>query len=401
MKKIQRIFTVFMLIIIVLAASIPLQADMPLASNWPMFRHDPYHTGFTSSSAPVTGGVLWKTEIGLPIVSSPAVVNKKVFFGVRNLALALDAGTGAMLWRAPMIGEIYGSPAVDPSAGKSGLVYIASYGLEESCKLSALDMNSGAVCWWTWMSTKSSPTVVNNWLGGTPPGSEPSLPPVPRATVYIGFGASLMAFDADGGKRLWAFEGLGQIDSTPAADEQNVYFGTNRNMIFAVNRYTGNGVWKFEAKGGIVSSPAVSGQFVVFGAADGNVYCLDKRNGTLQWTYPTTSPVTSSPAYIAGFIYFGSYGYLYKLDEKGKLIWRASTPGNVNSSPAVAAGKVYIGSSGSRSSAIFCLDDNSGSRIWSQWMMVDSSPAIADGLLFVTSTGGTVYAFTDWEKQIP
>jgi outer membrane protein assembly factor BamB len=80
---------------------------------------------------------------------------------VQDLALALDSRTGQTIWKAPMVGEIYSSPAVDPLALKTGLVYIASYG-SKSSTLSAFEMNTGKLIWWIWASTKSSPTVVTN-----------------------------------------------------------------------------------------------------------------------------------------------------------------------------------------------------------------------------------------------
>ncbi|HEX3047881.1 MAG TPA: PQQ-binding-like beta-propeller repeat protein [Bacillota bacterium] len=414
MKISRKVFALFLLslLAIILTTSFTLQAEeiLPMA-DWPMFRHDPQHSGNNSCGAPITGSVLWETNIGLPIYSSPAIASGKEFFGVNGQVLALDARTGKTIWKAPMAGEIYSSPAVDPKAWKAGLVYIASYG-SRSSTLSALDMNTGALCWWTWMTTKSSPTVVQN-----PPILISSLiyPPIPRATVYIGSGDYLLALDADTGKELWRFLGTGVIDSTPAVDEQNVYFGTNANWFYAVNRYTGKLVWNFATKGAISSSPSVGPKLVVFGDTAGYVFFLDKVTGSIIKYYITPGPITSSPAYTpgsidpspaenAGAIYIASSSgpdsasgsILFKFSESGLPIWKVPVPGQVHSSPAVAAGRVYIGSQGSKSSAIFCFNATTGAQHWYKWMMMYSSPSIANNFLYVTTLDGMAYCLLDW-----
>ncbi|MCL6591015.1 MAG: PQQ-binding-like beta-propeller repeat protein [Firmicutes bacterium] len=400
MKTIRKVIPLFLLLVIILAASLTLRAETIIPDpSWPMFRHDAVHTGFASCGAPFTNGVLWQTDIGLPIYSSPAVVDRKVFFGVRDQALALDSRTGKAIWKAPMVGEIYSSPAVDPLALKTGLVYIASYG-SKSSTLSAFEMNTGTPVWRIWASTKSSPTVAAN-----PPImiQDPNSPlPIPRATVYIGSGTTLLALDADTGKTLWKYEATGVIDSTPAVDAGIVYFGTNGNMVYALNRFSGNPVWKFGAKGAVVSSPAVGEKFIIFGDTAGVMYCLEKATGNLIWTYYTGGSITSSPAYASGEIYIGVSnglnGTLYKFSDYGIPLWKVPVPGEVHSSPCVAGGKVYTGSSGSRSSAIFCFNAASGAQLWFKWMMMYSSPSAAEAnFLYTTTLEGTVYAFTDWE----
>ena len=46
---------------------------------WPMFRHDPNHTGYSTSTAPNTNNTIWIYTTGGPVYSSPAVVDGKVY----------------------------------------------------------------------------------------------------------------------------------------------------------------------------------------------------------------------------------------------------------------------------------------------------------------------------------
>jgi len=48
---------------------------------WSMFRHDLRHTGYSTSTAPNTNKTLWSYTTGGFVVSSPAVVDGKVYVG--------------------------------------------------------------------------------------------------------------------------------------------------------------------------------------------------------------------------------------------------------------------------------------------------------------------------------
>lgn len=377
-----------------------IETDNPSADSeitrwdmWRMFRHDARHTGYVKARAPMTPTLFWKVNVGIPMYSSAAIADKKVYVGARDVLLAFDERNGRTLWKAPMVGEIYSSPAADLYAGRQGLVYCASYG-SKSSTLSAFDMQTGKLIWWKWVSTKSSPTLAYN-ISVT--NQADVAYPVPRCTLFIGSHSTLFAINADTGETIWTFRAEGVIDSTPAVDERRVYFGTNNNIVYALNRYTGRGIWKFEAKGPVISSPAVGEKFLIAASLDGVIYSLYKETGELVWTLPTEGRIQSSPAYYRGCIYIGSGMQLLKLNEGGRVIWTARTLGDTISSPALSSGRVYIGSSKTESASIFCFDDRSGRRIWSQWMDVESSPSLAYWSLIVPSLDGNIYCFNDLE----
>ena len=67
--------------------------------DWPMFRHDTTHTGYSSSLAPEKGEVLWSYTTGDHVFSSPAVVGGRVYVGsFDDKVYCLDAVTGAHVW---------------------------------------------------------------------------------------------------------------------------------------------------------------------------------------------------------------------------------------------------------------------------------------------------------------
>jgi outer membrane protein assembly factor BamB len=102
--------------------------------------------------------------------------------------------------------------------------------------------------------------------------------------------------------------------------------------------------------------------------------------------------VLSSPTVVNGKVYIGSSDYnVYCLDANtGYKIWSYATGRHVLSSPAVANGKVYVGSNDNNT---YCLDANTGFKIWSyktgSWIF--SSPAVVDGKVYIGSDDGNVY----------
>jgi hypothetical protein len=92
--------------------------------DWsPMFHHDLAHTGYSSSTGPLTNESLWSfpTDNSLEYLS-PAVVNGVVYVGSDDDSVyALNATTGSKIWSYVTGGAVESSPAV-----VNGVVYIGS-----------------------------------------------------------------------------------------------------------------------------------------------------------------------------------------------------------------------------------------------------------------------------------
>jgi len=103
-------------------------------NDWPMFQHDPAHTGTTSNDAPkYSPTVVW--SLGAKdqnLHGSPAVVNGIVYVSGTNL-YAFNASTGETLWVVDNGG--YSSPIV-----VNNIVYSGARG-------SAYDARTGTQLW--------------------------------------------------------------------------------------------------------------------------------------------------------------------------------------------------------------------------------------------------------------
>jgi outer membrane protein assembly factor BamB len=321
--------------------------------DWPMFRHDPQHSGYSTSTAQNTNQTPWSYTTGGAVDSSPAFVDGKVYVGSSDKNIyCLNAATGAYIWNYTTGDGVPSSPAV-----VDGKVYIGS----DDDKVYCLNAVSGAF--------------------------------------------------------VWSYTTGGDVFSSPAVVDGKVYIGSDDGKLHCINATTGALVWNYTTGDCSVSSPAVAGTKVYVGSADdGKVYCLNAVNGELIWNggnYFGVSDWYSSPAVADGKVYIGStnYGipyytsYVFCLNATtGEKIWMNYTGGDINrlifSSPAVADGKVYIGSTysdrtrgGKVVGLVSCFNAETGARIWefSTDGSVESSPAVVDGKVYVGSDDGRVY----------
>ena len=120
------------------------------------FHHDQFHTGFSTSDAPLTNKTLWifPTENSLEYLS-PAVINGVVYVGSDDdYVYALNAATGAKIWSYQTGSAVEDSPSV-----ADGVVYIGS----DDHYVYALNASTGGKIWsfGTGGEVYSSPMVAD------------------------------------------------------------------------------------------------------------------------------------------------------------------------------------------------------------------------------------------------
>jgi len=342
--------------------------------DWPMFRHDLNHTGYTESTGPSTNQTLWTYQAGgSPSSSDPAVSGGRLYVGSEAdyKVSCLNATTGVFLWSYTTGSFIYSSPAV--SGGK---VYICCFA---PAKIYCLNATTGAFIW----SYTPGGVIVR------------SSPAVSDGKVYIGcYDNKVYCLNADTGASIWNYTTGGFVASSPAVSNGKVYIGSSDHKVYCLNAATGALVWNYTAGDWVMSSPAISDGKVYIGSNDHKVYCLNAATGALVWNYTTGGWVYSPPAVIAGKVYVGSYDCkVYCLNAStGAFIWSYRTGSFVASGPAVSDSKVYLGSGDHK---VYCLYAITGAFIWSyttgNW--IGSSPAIAGGRVYIGSEDWKIYAF--------
>jgi outer membrane protein assembly factor BamB len=337
--------------------------------DWPMFRHDPAHSGYSQSQAPHTGAILWNRTVGSSAASSPIATADRVYISsFDGYVHCLDAQTGTTIWISPYLG----TPLECDSAIANGKLYISAN------KLYCFNASNGNQLW-----NKSD-------------GANGRSPTITNEKVYIG-ADKIYCFNATSGSMIWNFSnGNSSSFSSPAIANDTLFVGEETNaQLYFFNASTGklNRNISLNPYGRFTTTPAIVNRRVYLGTQNGWILCFNATNGNLTWGQLIGDQVRSSPAITGTHIYFGcndTFVYCYNA-LTGVFIWSAQTGGPVNSSPIVADGKVFISSD-----KFYSLDALTGSELWTVATGGGvSSPAIAHDKVFVSGNTNNVYCFKD------
>ena len=258
------------------------------------------YNGTTYAFDRATGYPVWTHSLGYQIGSSPAVVPQWGMLFTANEAsergggdvVALDARTGAEMWRHPVSAHPHSSVAVDE---ERETVFVG----DNHGWMHALRARTGDVAWerrieGTRRAIKTTPTVLADR----------------HRVVFGAWTGHVYALDEATGDTLWdrAIGGSMMGSAAYAPGRGLVYVGTPRGELWALDADDGSVAWAVRVHGAILSSPTVSGdeRGVVFGAANGFVYALDAGTGEKMWRHHVGGEVSGSPALVGRRIYVTS-----------------------------------------------------------------------------------------------
>jgi len=357
------------------------------SEDWPMYRHDPGHTGYTTVAGPSKPNVLWSfSTSGNPVDSSPAVADGKLYVGSENGNIyCLDAQTGRQIWLNFKIDSATHSPAIS-----NGFLYICDSNNLVYC----LDAQTGKINW-----------TFSMGAGGTSPA-------IANGYVYVSSaGETLYCLDALTGQKVWSFP-ISSLEpetmprepryivfagsTSPAVADERVYIGGTN--LYCLSADSGDLIWSFPSV--IAESPTVSEGKVFFSSWQGDAYCLDAATGGKIWNHSGIGPgwLGRAPAVVDDRVYFG--GLIYCLNvSNGDAIWRYSTGDIVAvSGPVVAGQYAYFSCTDSYA---YCANAFTGEYVWKSETSFSSSPAVVDGVLYFGS-GDSIVAFSDsWNIPMP
>jgi outer membrane protein assembly factor BamB len=382
-------------ILTIIAITLALVPQPASASGWTQFHGDVKHTGYSTSSAPDTNHIAWKSDyIGADFPSSMAVADGRVFVYCGDHLVALDEYTGTVLWNVP-VGQ---TPDV---CGHDGRVFLSAN--ETLC----FDAADGSLIW-----TFTPPTGKGAVDGSCA---------IADGMVFTSDwdGNHYYCLSVSDGTEVWNVTVDGNAQSTPAVSvaDGRVYFcsyggiGDYGGAAYCVDMTTGTEIWKFTTNNSLCGSVTI-GDGVVYMTeynfyGEGALYALYSDDGSLKWSR-TIQRSDSTPALVNGKLYVsGGYGGLknkntdlitYCIDAStGEIIWNttaASEIGDWKCSPAYADGLVFAGRPmpGCMDfEGTYALNASTGDVVWS-YPEGGASAAVADGMVF-TIGGGRVYAF--------
>jgi outer membrane protein assembly factor BamB len=312
-------------------------------SSWPYFGRVPQRTHYLADpirnlDPPLKEG--WSINTHALIEFPPALANGVAYLVNKyGNTEAVRLRDHKILWKHVNRRRQHGEPLdVTGPAYHAGRVYYADI----SGALLSLDATSGRRVWARNLHghLESSPLVVGK-------------------TLYIGTDSSrVLALDTADGSLRWRFDAPGAIKASPSFNRGRVFVGDYQSGMFALDAATGRPVWRTNTskeapfgKGGFYSSPAIAFGHVYIARDDGTVFGFDERTGKIAWSFPTGAAVYGSPAVarVPGTpptVYIGAEnGRFHALHAlTGKQRWHYDVGGPIPGTATVVGNTVFTSS---------------------------------------------------------
>jgi outer membrane protein assembly factor BamB len=364
--------------------------------EWPMYQHDPQHSGYSLCPAPDTAYVLWTYDAGAPIIASPVVVGNTVYFPALGKMVALNTDTGDLLWTQEV--PVRGST---PAVSGETLVVGTTRGFI------GLDTRTGEIKWEQKITTlylsdqffQSSPLILGDKVYvGTGTNMREMVPGASAEELPLRY---VWCMDILTGEILWNKNVYEEVSSAPAFSDGTLFISGESCIALDLN---GTIQWEYNYGYDMSSSPVIIDDSVVVAAYDAGDRVLRIQQGNVLWSKEPEDAVGTPPAaYENKIVFITLKGDVQALDlETGDPIWTTHLGGDLlieryslaanPSSPVIADGKVFVGT---LSGAFTCLDLENGTVLWQYQTggAIVSPAAIADERIYVGSTDGVLYCF--------
>ncbi len=296
------------------------------------------------------GKRLWETELTPDeedeghIAGGVAYDNGRIFASTGFAqVIALDAATGAEIWRQPI-----SSPARSAPTVRGGRVFVTTV----DNKLFAINADNGEGLW-----THTGVAESASLLGGASPAAGNGVVVVPYTS------GELVALKAESGRLLWqesmsaiirtdVVSNLAHIRGYPVIDRGRVIAISHGGVMAAFDLRNGRRLWQKEIGG--AQSPWVAGDYIFVITNDAEIAAVSRNNGGIYWVRALpryedpedqenpiiwTGPILASDRLIVA----GSHGRALAISPySGRILGGIELPSGVSVPPVAAGGTVYF-----------------------------------------------------------
>lgn len=337
--------------------------------SWPMYCHDPYHTGrspYSTANNP-PDHIKWVFNTGkVSFYGDVAVGADGTIYAAANGLFAVWPN-GTLKWYFPVNGWCEGCPAISDE----GIIYIGC-SMHSPSYLYALYPN-GQLEW-------------RYGVGGEEVKSSPVLGA--DGTIFYGSGHSIRALYPNGTLR-WDYRTGHLVYSSPAiGTDGTVYCGSHDTYLYALYPNNGSMKWKYKTGNWIRLSPCIGDDGTIYCVSDDEYLYALRPNGTLKWK--TKVEGGASPTIASDGTIYAGMSTLFAINPgDGSVKWTFPVGGEIVMSAAVtsAEGTIYFGMTLSGYDGYLIAVNPNGTEQWrTEIDHCESVPAIgADGTIYIGS----------------
>jgi len=362
--------------------TLPIHAQLA-DSSWPMFQHDPQHTGGSPYVGPQTNNLKWKYTLGGSLSPLAIGSDDTIYLGSTDGDLYAINTDGTPKWN--YLTDSYISLS-SPAISLDGTICVgAFYG-----KLYVI--NPDGILEWSYQTCETINDLFPVAIG------------YDGAIYVVAQGHKLYAINPDGTLK-WSYPTNTNIYGLyPVIGQDGTIYTGDYDKLYAINP-DGTLKWSYQTQaqeGGAISSqsPAIApdGTIYIEVATGGMEYSSDieihaiNPDGTLKWIYRTGLPQGVGSLAIGpdGTIYSIPQGRVYAINPDGTLKW--SYPDAYGRALIIGSDRtVYVGGNSDKFNAI----GYDGTLKWSYYLGAFATNAAigSDGVLYVVTLDGNLYAF--------
>lgn len=298
-----------------------------------------------------SGGTIWDVDLApeeedydAGFGGGIAFENGRIFVSTGyGFIVALDAGTGAEIWRHQAETPIRMAPVAD-----GGRVFVAT----QDNQLLTLAADDGRVLW-----DHRGIAETAGILGSSSVAVSGDLVVVPYTS------GELTGIRVPNGRQVWvdsltrstqtnAMADLTDIAGRPVIDRGFVFATSHSGLFVAIDTRTGGRAWARDVGG--VQTPWVAGDYVYLVSIDAQVLCVQRADGRVKWVQRLPAfedeedkdgPIEwAGPVLVSDrLLLSSSRGEMLSLSPyTGEILGQVEIPDGVFIAPVVANGVVYV-----------------------------------------------------------
>ena len=272
--------------------------------------------------------------------------------GVGEVA-AIDAATGAEIWKVKPAGPLRGSPTV---------AFNSVFVMTQDNQIFSLNITNGVPQW------QESGSSTQAGVFGV------AAPSAGQGSVVAGYSSGeLIAYRYENGRVLWSdalartsisteVGALTDIDADPIIDQGRVYALGQGGRMAAYELVTGQRLWEIRVAG--ISTPAIAGEWIFALTDDARLLAIARSTGKIRW-------ISQMPRYRD------------EEDKEGAIFW---------SGPVLAGNNLWIVNS---EGGLYKVSVAEGTASLYRDLKAEISlaPVVANNTLYVLDDSGTIHAF--------